>query len=170
MVGLLLRPLRLLAAALTDEDAPRELALGLALGVLLGLVPKGNLTAGLLMAVLLCLRANLAGAFLSAFVFSWIAALLDPLTHQIGLVLLHATWLQVCWERFFALPLVPWTNLNNTVVLGSLVIGLLAFWPCYWLFRRWTERFVPIWAERLKKYKIGQLLLGTELVTSWRSV
>ena len=39
----LIRPFRFLVQALTAENTPRQLAWGLAIGVAIGLVPKGNL-------------------------------------------------------------------------------------------------------------------------------
>ena len=42
---LILRPLRLLFKALVIESTPTQMSYGLALGVLLGVVPKGNLLA-----------------------------------------------------------------------------------------------------------------------------
>ena len=42
---LILRPLRLLFKALVTESTPTRMSWGLALGVLMGVVPKGNLLA-----------------------------------------------------------------------------------------------------------------------------
>lgn len=63
-----IKPLRYLAGALRDLNSPRRIALGVALGMLVGLVPKDNLTAAALGVVLLTFRVNLAagtGEFLA---------------------------------------------------------------------------------------------------------
>ena len=39
------KPLRMLVRALADQSTPRQLSMGLALGILVGLIPKGNLLA-----------------------------------------------------------------------------------------------------------------------------
>lgn len=55
-----IKPLRYLAGALRDLNSPRRIALGVALGMLVGLLPKDNLTAAALGVVLLTFRVNLA--------------------------------------------------------------------------------------------------------------
>ena len=55
-----LRPLRYLAQALILETTPRQLAWGFALGMLIGLIPKGNLIAVALMTLCCALRINVA--------------------------------------------------------------------------------------------------------------
>ena len=88
MFSLLLKPLRLLVRAFADQDSPRQIAMGLALGAVIGLVPKGNLLAAVLMMIVCASRVNLGAAMLSAFAFSWIGMWVDPLSHRIGLALL----------------------------------------------------------------------------------
>ena len=57
---LILRPLRLLFKALVIESTPTQMSYGLALGVLLGVVPKGNLLAVVLGFWIAATRVNLA--------------------------------------------------------------------------------------------------------------
>ena len=56
----------------------------------------------------------------------------------------------------------PWTDFNNSIVLGSLVIGLLLLYPMYRLskpvFARYTVK-VAAWAKR---YWLTRVLLGAE--------
>ncbi len=105
------------------DFTPRQLALGCALGLILGLVPKGNLLA-LAIATLVCsLRLNLLAAMLSTLVFSFLAPWLDPVTHVIGLAVLGNDSLTDHWRALYQYPLAPWTSFNNTVVLGSLLLG-----------------------------------------------
>ena len=59
MIGWLLRPGRVLVKVLTDADSSRQIALGFAWGMIVGLVPKGNLIARMLGIVLFASRANL---------------------------------------------------------------------------------------------------------------
>lgn len=54
-----LRPVRFFFKALVTDNTPSQLALGFALGVVIGLVPKGNLLAISLMVVLSAIRVNL---------------------------------------------------------------------------------------------------------------
>ena len=159
----LLKPVRFFVMALVRESSPRQMAWGLALGTLVGLVPKGNLIAVVLMLVLCSLRINLGVGLLTAFVVSWVAVLLDPFTHWIGWALLTADQIEPLWAYFNALPLAPWTEFNNTVVLGSLALGLLLVLPLRHYSEPWFSRWTPPIGARLQKLKIVQLLWGAEI-------
>jgi len=138
----LIRQLLYLRKAFTARDAPRHVALGFALGMMLGLVPKGNLLAVGLSMVLFASRANIGVAMLSALAFSLLGSLADPLTGRVGLALLSWDVLRPMWTSLYNLPLVPWTAFNNTVVLGSFLLGLLLCYPAYrlaWRFCEWRR-------------------------------
>lgn len=161
-----LTPIRFLVEALTAESSSRQIALGFALGLVIGLVPKGNLIAIALMLVLYCLRVNLAAGLSAAVMFSWVGMLIDPFTHKIGLWLLSAESLRPTWTQLYDLPLAPWTAFNNTVVLGSLVVGLAMFYPVYRLSEPLAARFGPPLQRRLQRFRIVRLLWGLELAGS----
>lgn len=158
----LLRPFRFLAKAVTSENAPRQLAWGFALGVLIGLVPKGNLIAVALMMILGATRVNLGAGMLAAFIFSWVGMLTDPLTHRVGLAILEIESLRPFYMSLYNLPLVPWTHFNNSIVLGSLLLGIALLYPVYRLTEPQFEKYAPKLEERLKKFKVVKLLWGTE--------
>ena len=113
----------------STRDSARQLAWGVALGLLAGLVPKGNLTSFVLITVMFSCRINLAVGVLCTVAFSWFGLMLDPLSHALGKSVLTAEALQPLWKWLFNLPIVPWTSLHNTVVMGSLIIGLALVYP-----------------------------------------
>jgi uncharacterized protein (TIGR03546 family) len=143
MFSAALRPLRQIVQALLVHDAANQLALALALGMVLGFVPKGNQIAVSLFVLLFSLRVNKGVSLLAAFAFSWIGPALDPFADKVGAHILSAGTLQPTYAALFQLPLGPWFDFNNTVVVGSLAIGLWAFYPVYFLSHRgfvWNER------------------------------
>ena len=160
---LLLRPVQFLAQALTEDSSSRQLAWGVAFGVLIGLVPKDNLTAAALMVGVSALRVNLAAVTLAAFLFSWCGLLFDPLSHRLGYWLLTTGPLQPVWIWLYDLPLLPWTAFNNTVVLGSLLIGLVALYPVYRLAEPLARRYAAPLCQRLQQLRVVRLLWGAEL-------
>ena len=105
---------------------PRQLALACALGFLLGVLPKGNLTVGLVGLFVFAVRSNLPAVLLVATAVSFVAPALDPVTGAIGERLLTHPRLVPLWWSLHELPFVPWLRWNNTVVLGSFVLGLVA--------------------------------------------
>ncbi len=158
----LIRPLRFVAMAISADSTPRQVTLGFAMGMVIGLVPKGNLIAVALMTILCASRVNLAAGMLSAFLFSWVGMLIDPLTDKIGYFLLNVEPLIPYWTVFANQPVVPWTNFNNTVVLGSLVTGLILCYPLYLLSQPLIARLLPILSAKIRRMWIGRVLLGAE--------
>jgi uncharacterized protein (TIGR03546 family) len=158
-----LRPLRFLAQALILETTPRQLAWGFALGMLIGLIPKGNLIAVALMTLFCALRINVAAGTAAISLFTWCGIYLDPISHRLGNFLLTQPELQSVWTTLFNKNLVPWTEFNNTVVLGSTLIGLALLLPAYGITRPLFCWFAVRWAERLKKFRVVQVLKGGEL-------
>ena len=149
-----IRPIRFLVQGIAAADTPRQLALGLAIGMMIGLVPKGNLTAVVLSMILLGTRVNLAAGMLGAFSFSWLSGWTDPLADRIGHGLLTHEPLQPLFASLYDLPLAAWTALDNTVVFGSLMLGLWLFWPVYHFGHNSFQKVQPWIAEHLKRYYV----------------
>jgi uncharacterized protein (TIGR03546 family) len=158
-----LRPVRFFAQALLLDASPKQLAWGFALGMATGLVPKGNLIAIALMTLLCSLRVNLAAGTMAVFVFSWIGMAVDPVSHSIGEFLLSHAALQSLWTTLYDTPLVPWTAFNNTVVLGSFVLGLTLLYPACRLSEPIFAKLAPRWTKRVQKFRLVKLLWGGEL-------
>jgi uncharacterized protein (TIGR03546 family) len=137
----LINKLLLVRKMLPGGDSPRQLACGLALGLLLGLIPKGNLTAVVISLLIFGSTVNLGTALLTAAAVSAVAVYLDPFTHRIGQTVLTHPSLQPHWTRFYDMPVVPWTDLNNTVVAGSFLLGVALLYPAYRLSRPVFQRY-----------------------------
>ena len=161
----LLGPLRYLAKALILESTPRQMAWGFALGMAVGLVPKGNLIAISLMMVLCALRINLAAGTGAIALFAWVGMYLDPVSHGLGKFLLTHPSLQGLWTKLAGMKFVPWTDFNNTVVLGSTLIALTAILPVYFITRPIFERFAPKLKDLVTKYRLTMVLTGGDLVS-----
>jgi uncharacterized protein (TIGR03546 family) len=132
-----MNPLRLLKdvlLALHGGGQPRHLAAGFALGAALGLVPKGNLFAAVFFLLFFLFNADKGMAFLSAGLFTGVGYALDRFAHGLGLALLKAGALHGLWTALYDLPIVPLTRFNNSVVLGSVVIGAALYAPLYFGF------------------------------------
>ncbi|MFN3157884.1 MAG: TIGR03546 family protein [Rubinisphaera brasiliensis] len=158
----ILRAMRLLVRALTAESSHRQIAAGIALGLLVGFVPKGNLLAlSVLTAVSAC-RISLPAVFFSAFLFSWIGLLLEPWTEPIGHWVLTQPALYDSFVWLYDQPLVPWTNFNNTLVMGSFLTGLVLCYPAYRITLPLVEKWEPPVTARIRKYGVGKWLFGAE--------
>lgn len=165
MLSMTLRPLRQTVGVLLAHDSPRQVAAGVAIGVVLGLVPKGNLIAVALGVALLALRVNKPAGLAAATFCSWIGVAGDPFFHRLGAKLLGVDSLQPSLVWLYEQPLGPWIGFNNTVVLGALVTGLYAAYPCYLLSHMIAEKVQPPIAKWLLRYKVARALMGIDLTS-----
>ncbi|WP_442507248.1 TIGR03546 family protein [Novipirellula sp. SH528] len=139
--------------AIAGRKYPHQLAGAVAIGALLGIIPHGNLLALFVLIVLLSLKINHSMAALTTIGTTFAATKLDPYSHDVGSYILTHPTLGPKMASFWKLPLVPWTDLNNTVVLGSFVIGLAAVLPIflitYPVFRLFKPRDAEAERERI---------------------
>ena len=137
--------------SLLASDSPNQLAAGFTLGMIIGLVPKGNLIAVSLCVLLFSMRVNKGLALVAAVLFSAIGPLVDSFSHKLGLALLSTDALQSTYAMAFSLPLGPWLEFHNTVVAGTLTIGLYIAYPVYWfsgVLCTWLHPFASEWIKR----------------------
>ncbi|MFN2570867.1 MAG: TIGR03546 family protein, partial [Gemmatimonadales bacterium] len=137
----LIKLIQSLFGALHSEGTPGQLAAGIVLGSILGLTPLLNIHNAVVFALLVLLNVSFAGGMLGWALFVPFGFLLDPLFDWIGHSLLLAPSLRGMWTSFYNMPIVPLTNFNNTVVLGSVVFAVLFTIPLFFATRYGVARY-----------------------------
>ena len=117
--------------AIAGRNHPHQLAWAVAFGLVLGLVPHGNLVALAWLFVVLSLNINHSMVAITAIGSSFVAGRLDPYSHQVGEYFLSQPSFHDKLVTAWQWPLVAWTDLNNTIVLGSLTIAMAAMFPVF---------------------------------------
>lgn len=165
---LFLKLLQQIFKALNSEGTPLQVGAGIALGACLGLTPIGNLHNLVIVLLAMLVNVSLAGFTLGWTLFVPVGFLLDPLFDTIGHRLLAAEGLQGLWTSLNNVPVVPFTNFANTVVLGSFVFWVVTFVPLVflakWLVATYRERVF----ERLRKMRVFQALGASKLYQVYR--
>ena len=163
----LLRTFKDLLLALHGGTEPRHLAAGFALGAAFGLVPKGNLCGVVFFLLFFVFNVDKGMAFLSALFFSAVGYALDPVTHALGLALLKAGALRGLWTALYDLPIVPLTRFNNTVVLGSFVLGAILFAPLYFGFLKAVALYDSTLRARVEALPLVKALRRWDFAQKW---
>ena len=114
-------------------NSPHELAQGVAFGVVIGLMPKDSLIPWVIGLVFLVSRGNLLCGIAAGIAAAALSPMLDGFSDRMGMNLLSLGFLQSTFESWMEIPWVAWTRFNNTVVAGSLAIGVVACLPVYLL-------------------------------------
>ena len=155
---LILKLLMTFLKALNEKASPRAMAGGFALGMIIGLTPKGSLHNAVVVLLIFLLPVNKSASLVSAAAFALFSYLLDPFFNSVGEFLLTLPPLQGFWTTLYNTPVLPWTRFNNTLVLGSLVTSLALFIPLFfvttWGVATYRERVVAV----ASKWKLFQLL------------
>lgn len=117
--------------SLNSNSHPGEIAHAIALGVMLGFLPKTNLLWYVLFILILFIRINKGTFLLFTLVASIIAPMLDPFFDSLGYKILMIDSFVPYYEKFLTVPFVPLTKFNNTIVMGSFVSGIVLYIPIY---------------------------------------
>ena len=125
-------------------DTPHQLGLGMAMGVAVGLIPKDSLIPLVLGVVAILTTANLLCFGIGVIAAHVVSPFLDHVTHPIGSWALTFSPLDGFWAMLTELPLMPWTRFNNTVVMGTLILGILLAVPIY-IVTRMVSRTAGRW-------------------------
>ena len=164
----LIKLIQSLFGALHSEGTPGQLAAGIVLGAFLGLTPLFNLHNAVVFALLVLLNVSFAGGLLGWALFVPVGFLLDPLFDWIGHSLLLAPSLRGLWTSMYNMPIVPLTNFNNTVVLGSLVFALLAAVPLFLLLRWAVARYRVTIGERVRQSRFYKALTASKVYNVYK--
>ncbi len=165
-----LKLLQSIVSTLNSEGTPRQIAAGFALGAALGLTPILSLHNLVVFALACLLNVSFGGFLLGWTVFVPVGFLLDPLFHRLGLALLEAPALRGLWTALANAPVVPLSNFNNSVVMGS-VVGWIVLWlPIFFLSRWLVVKYREKVYERLKKTRIFQVVAASKLYTWYLTV
>jgi uncharacterized protein (TIGR03546 family) len=164
----LIKLIQSLFGALHSEGTPGQLAAGIALGSIMGLTPLVNIHNAVVFAAIVLLNVSFAGGLLGWALFVPVGFLLDPLFDWIGHALLRAEPLHGLWTTLYNTPILPLTNFNNTVVLGSLVFALLFFFPLF-LATRWAVgRYRETVGARVRRSRFYKAVMASKAYNVYR--
>jgi len=160
--------LQSLVKALHSEGTPGQLAAGIALGSILGLTPLVSLHNAIVFGLIVILNVSFAGGLLGWALFIPVGFLLDPLFDRLGHTLLFTPALTPFFTSLYNTPVVPLTNFNNTVTLGSLVFSVVFFLPLFFMARWAVTRYRATIGERVRQSKWYRAVTASKLYNVYR--
>lgn len=147
---------------LNSDTGHNQLAAGLALGVFLGFAPFFSLQTLLVFVCVFFFRVQLGAAFLSAFFFKFIAYILDPVADPIGRWALEVEFLRPFYVHIYNMPIIPFTQFNNSIVMGSLIISILLTPPLFFIFRSLIVKYRVLVVAQFKSTKVWKAFTATK--------
>ena len=162
----LLKLIQSIIKTLHSDGTPGQVGAGIALGSALGLTPLVEVHNLVVFSVIVLLNVSFGGGMLGWALFVPLGFILDPVFDRIGSSLLHAGALRPLWTSMYNTPLVPYTNFNNTVVLGSVVAWLALLVPIYFAAKYGVARYRATIGERVKQSKLYRAITASQ-VYNW---
>ncbi|MBI2796766.1 MAG: TIGR03546 family protein [Gemmatimonadetes bacterium] len=164
----ILKLLQSIVSTLHSAGSPRQVALGFALGASLGLTPLPNVHNGVVVLLLCVLNVSFGAGMLAWAVFTPVGFMLDPLFDRVGQALLLGTpALTPLWTSWYNAAGMPWTNFNNTVVLGSVVAWLVLFAPIALAARWGLVRYRARYAAAFEQSRWMKAVKASKLYNVW---
>jgi len=117
--------------ALNGNLKKEQIAAGFSWGLLLGLVPAGNIFWIVFFVVSFFFRHHHWTKILFMMLVKILLGLLNPAIDSLGWELLHFASLQPLFTLLYNMPLVPLSGFNNTLVAGGLFLGIVLWLPVF---------------------------------------
>ncbi|MEW6670542.1 MAG: TIGR03546 family protein [Thermodesulfobacteriota bacterium] len=159
-----------LLKVINSETDPGQISLAFCLAMVAGLTPLNSLHNLFIFLLVLLLRVNISAFILGLTFFTGAAYLLDPLFHQVGLGILTAGALQGLWTSLYNITLFRLAKFNNSILLGSLFVSVIAFVPLYLLLNLLIRKYREHILAWVQKTRIMQLLKTSRLYSVYQAV
>ena len=125
---------------LMQHRSPGAIAGGLAFGTMLGLMPKDSLLALCILSLIAMLPVNQLIACLVTVSLTLLESMTWGITDWIGFHTLSLGAVSSLIGTLYQIPIAPWLRLENTVVMGALMLGIMLWAPCFVLTYRISSR------------------------------
>ena len=148
---------------LNSDTGTNQIASGIACGLILGFAPAFSLQTLLVIALLFLFRFQIGAATIFAFFFSFIAWILDPVSHEIGMAVLESEALKGLFTEMYNMPLIPLTRFYNSIVMGSAIVSIVLAPFVFFLSSILIVKYRATIVARFKETKVWKAIQATGL-------
>ena len=156
---------------LSEGQTPRQIALGFALGSIIGLSPMLTLQGLIIWVLILTLDVNISSAIVAVTLFKVMAFIFDPLFHWLGFqILTQLEFMNSTYTKIYNAPFAPLTRFNNTVVMGSFISAIILLVPIYFGMKVFVIKYREHIHEKVKRLKIYKILNQSKFINYYKKV
>jgi len=165
-MGLLVK----LFKALNSDSSPWQLAMGFALGMVMGLTPLLGLHSLLLMFIVLFFRVNITGFLVSCAVFSILSIPLSMMLSDLGEGLLLNEGLKSIWIVLYSSYIGQLSQFYHTLTLGSLLISIVLFPFVLIVSKRLIEQYRQRFMQWINQWRVVQFIKGSNFYQLYQAI
>ncbi|MDH5765927.1 MAG: TIGR03546 family protein [Gammaproteobacteria bacterium] len=150
---------------LSSETSPMQISSAFALSMVTGLTPLLSLHNLFIIFLIFIFRVNVAAFLLGTAFFSAIAYLLDPAFHQLGHSILTHSALTDTWTALYNITTGRLSGFNNTIVMGSLAVSLIALLPVLIISNILIKYYRQHFMDYLNQSRLFRLVKSSKILT-----
>ena len=155
---------------LNSETSAHSIALAVAMGMFAGFVPLASLQTAVVLVIVCLFRIQLTTWFASLLVFKVVAGSLTGVFDLYGTPLLSSPDREAFWAAITHDPLLSMLRLNETLVLGGTMVGLMAWPAVYFLGRVGVLIYRKHLEGRFANSRIGRAFGKLRIVTLYNRI
>jgi uncharacterized protein (TIGR03546 family) len=159
----LLKQLFALIRLLNSDTGTNQIASGVACGLILGFAPALSIQTFIIIFLLFFFRIQIGATTISAFFFSFIAWILDPIHNLIGIKILESESLHPLFTHLYNIPILPLTRFYNSIVMGSFAVSLVLAVPVFFLSQILIQKYRTKVLAQIQKTNVWKTLQATSL-------
>jgi uncharacterized protein (TIGR03546 family) len=156
--------------ALNSDSSPWQLAIGFALGMVMGLTPLLGLHSLLLLFVVLFFRVNITGFLVSWGAFSVLAIPLSMMLSNVGEWFLLNEGLQSVWTALYNSYAGQLSQFYHTLTLGSLLASAVIFPFMLIGSKKLIEQYRQRFMQWVNQWRIVQFIKGTNFYQLYQAI
>lgn len=146
---------------LNSETGHNQIATGIAFGLILGFSPALSIQSFLVFIIIFIFRIQIGAALISAFFFKFAGYIVDPWADHLGRWVLENPDLRPLFVEMYNLPLIPFTQFNNSIVMGSGVLAIVLSPLVFILSRVLILKYRKQIVEKFKSSKVWKAFAAT---------
>ena len=155
---------------LNSETDPAQISLAFCLAMVMALTPLFSLHNLMVLLAALVLRVNLATFSVVWVVLSAVAWALDPVFHAIGLSILTSDGLNSMWTALYNTAWFRPAHLNNTVVMGSLLVSVVTFIPAFVIVKILVVKYREHLLAWIQKTRVMKLIKASKIYAVYQTI
>jgi uncharacterized protein (TIGR03546 family) len=155
-----------LIVALNGNIGKKQIAAGFSWGVLLGLIPAGNIFWIVLFAASFFFMHHHVSKLLAIAILKLLSWAIAPLMDMAGWEILHIEALESFYTTLYNMPFVPFTKFNNTLVAGGLVSGIILWLPVFFLLLLLIPLYRNKLAPKIRENKLVKSIKNLPIVST----
>ncbi len=159
----MIRQIAKLLRILNSETAPINISLGICFGMVVGFTQMWSVHNLIILFLVLFFRVNMSAFILGTLVFKSLSFLFNGVFHQIGLSLLTAEFYKEIGTYLYNITFWKFDRINNTIVIGSIVISILGFLPMLFLLNFIIKKYCKHILSYVRKTKIAKAMTSSDL-------